>query len=50
MKTTADKAKPEVIVKETPIVQSLKGSFHVPESFDYKKGLTKGLSKKYLKH
>ena len=36
------------IVKETPIVQSLKGSFRMPESFDYKKELTKKLSEKYL--
>lgn len=31
-----------------PIVKSLKGSFHAPESFDYKKELTKGLTEKYL--
>jgi len=31
-----------------PIVKSLRGSFEAPESFDYKKELTKGLSKKYL--
>lgn len=31
-----------------PIVKSLKGSFHAPENFDYKKELTKGLTKKYL--
>ena len=31
-----------------PIVKSLKGSFQAPENFDYKKELTKGLSKKYL--
>jgi len=33
----------------SPIVQSLKGSFKAPESFDYKKELTKGLTSKYLK-
>lgn len=33
---------------ETPIVQSLKGSFRAPENFDYQKELTKKLSEKYL--
>lgn len=33
----------------TPIVKSLKGSFKAPEGFDYKKELSKGLEKKYLK-
>jgi hypothetical protein len=32
----------------TPIVKSLKGSFKAPVGFDYKKELSKGLSKKYL--
>ena len=32
----------------TPIVKSLKGSFRAPDSLDYKKELTKGLSEKYL--
>lgn len=35
-------------VKETPIVQSLKGSFQMPKDFDYKKELAEKLSKKYL--
>ncbi len=35
-------------IELTPIVKSLKGSFSDFESFDYKKELTKGLSKKYL--
>ena len=35
--------------KPTPIVKSLKGAFKVPEDFDYKKELTKGLTDKYLK-
>ncbi|MCU0352685.1 MAG: DUF6364 family protein [Cytophagales bacterium] len=33
---------------ETPIVQSLKGSFSAPESFDYQKELAKALAKKYM--
>ena len=33
---------------ETPIVQSLKGSFQMPKDFDYKKELTERLSEKYL--
>jgi len=32
----------------TPIVKSLRGSFKAPLDFDYKKELTKSLSKKYL--
>ena len=35
-------------VKKTPIVKSLKGSFHMPDDFDYKQELTKRLSEKYL--
>ncbi len=31
----------------TPVVKSLKGSFRMPENFDYKKDLTSELSKKY---
>jgi hypothetical protein len=31
-----------------PITKSLKGSFKAPDDFDYKKELSKGLSKKYL--
>ena len=34
--------------KESPIVKSLKGSFHMPDNFDYKKELTEKLSEKYL--
>jgi len=37
-----------VIEDVSPIVNSLRGSFKVPESFDYKKELSKGLSKKYM--
>lgn len=32
----------------TPAVKSLKGSFKLPENFDYKKELTHRLSEKYL--
>ena len=46
----------KVIVKEeatikpesAPITNSLRGSFKAPDDFDYKKELTKALSKKYL--
>lgn len=37
------------IVKDiSPLVNSLRGSFKSPESFDYKKELSKGLSEKYM--
>ena len=42
------KEKKTEMVRDTPIVQSLKGSFHIPDNFDYKKELTENLSKKYL--
>ena len=32
----------------SPIIKSLRGSFKMPKSFDYKKELSKGLSEKYL--
>lgn len=32
----------------SPIVKSLKGSFNLPENFDYKKELADRLSEKYL--
>lgn len=32
----------------SPIVKSLKGSFNLPENYDYKKELTDLLSEKYL--
>ena len=35
-------------IELTPIVKSLKGAFNAPKDFDYKKELTKRLSKKYL--
>lgn len=43
---TKDGAKSEIEI--TPIVKSLQGSFKAPLDFDYKKELTKSLSKKYL--
>jgi hypothetical protein len=35
-------------VELSPTVQFLKGSFKLPENFDYKKELTERLSEKYL--
>ena len=35
-------------IELTPVVRSLKGSFKVPADFDYKKELSKSLSKKYM--
>ena len=43
---TNDSAKSEIEI--TPTVKSMKGSFKVPSDFDYKKELTKSLTKKYL--
>lgn len=37
-------AEPEL----SPVVKSLKGSFKAPVDFNYKRELSKGLSKKYL--
>ena len=34
----------------TPITDSLRGSFKAPKDFDYRKELTKALSKKYLQN
>ena len=36
------------VIDPTPIASSLRGSFKAPKEFDYKKELSKGLSKKYL--
>lgn len=36
------------VIDSTPIASSLRGSFKAPNDFDYKKELSKGLSKKYL--
>ena len=35
-------------IKLTPLIKSLKGSFKVPQDFDYKKELSRRLSEKYL--
>lgn len=37
-----------VVEDISPLVSSLRGSFKSPESFDYKKELSKGLSEKYM--
>lgn len=36
-------------IKESPIVDSLKGSFKLPDDFNYKNELQDALSEKYLK-
>jgi hypothetical protein len=36
-----------VVEDISPLVNSLRGSFKAPESFDYKKELSEGLSEKY---
>lgn len=38
----------DVIEEVTPVINSLRGSFKAPETFDYKKELSKGLSEKYM--
>jgi hypothetical protein len=35
-------------INETPIVNSLKGSFKAPKNFDYKKQISEEIAKKYL--
>lgn len=35
-------------IETTPLVKSLKGSFHAPAGLDYKEELSRGLSDKYL--
>ncbi len=37
-----------IIEDISPLVNSLRGSFKSPESFDYKKELSNGLSEKYM--
>jgi len=37
-----------VIEDVSPVINSLRGSFKAPETFDYKKELSKGLSEKYM--
>jgi BioD-like phosphotransacetylase family protein len=36
-------------IEVSPIVKSLKGSFKMPNDFDYKKELTDALTEKYMK-
>jgi len=43
---TNDSAKSEIEI--TPTVKSMRGSFKAPSELNYKKELTKSLSKKYL--
>lgn len=38
----------KVVDDISPIINSLRGSFKAPESFDYKEELSKGLSEKYM--
>ncbi len=42
---TSEKKVPNNI---SPLVNSLRGSFKAPDSFDYKEELSKGLSEKYM--
>ncbi len=35
---------------ETPVTKSLRGSFKVPEDFDYRKELSEALAEKHLKN
>ncbi len=35
-------------IEITPLTKSLRGSFKAPKDFNYKKELSKGLSKKYM--
>jgi len=37
----------KVVDDTSPLINSLRGSFKAPESFDYKKELSNGLSEKY---
>lgn len=42
---TKEESKADIEI--TPVTKSLRGSFRAPKDFDYKKELSKGLSKKY---
>ena len=42
--TTEQKVKEDI----SPLINSLRGSFKAPESFDYKKELSEKLSEKYM--
>ena len=43
---TKEESKTDIEI--TPLTKSLRGSFKAPKDFDYKKELSKELSKKYL--
>jgi len=45
---TSEVSRPED--SETPVVKSLRGSFIVPEDFDYRKELSEALAEKHLKN
>ncbi len=47
-KNIKESTTPQKEIELTPIVKSLKGSFHATKNMDYKKELTRSLSKKYL--
>jgi len=38
------------VIKITPLIKSLRGSFKAPSDFDYKKELSAGLQKKYMEN
>lgn len=38
------------VIDSAPIISSLRGTFKAPAAFDYRKELSKGLSRKYLKN
>lgn len=48
LKSLTQEKRDENKPKLTPIVKSLKGSFKMPENFDYKKELKKALEEKHL--
>lgn len=48
LKSLTEENKVENKPKLTPIVKSLKGSFKLPENFDYKEELKKALEEKHL--
>jgi hypothetical protein len=48
LKTIIEKERKEAGKKLNPIVESLKGSFKMPEKMDYKKELKNRLEEKYL--
>ncbi len=48
LKVVAKEIPEQQDIEITPIVKSLKGSFNMPENFDYKKEMTNRLIEKYL--